>query len=372
MLVVAAAGCGVETVNDGAGGRDGLPALLPAERERSLVWTDSRLLDDPATVGLGRLMSAIASDGHGGEMLDAWFRSFARTTHSERAAPAQLMDELRTEQGAPATWDLDALPFRVTGIHNRIDLADDTGCGELRVSVASTHPIYAPLHLIFLFRQTPVSDDYNDSGDLDCYATARSWGQLTEFTDAAFLEAARGLVDANLRQETFAMLETVELTVSPWEWRQWQRFDRTDELVNPPLFQTPDVEALNASSALRDDFLAFVEDNAAALSDRMLELPPRFRAPSARAPPTDQRPTLDLTDLSPAVRDAYPDLGRSLEIVGCPACHTFDAEFVQTNVDRTLSDFYDRELDARAARLDLMTSGASVRRAPFGPLQPLP
>jgi hypothetical protein len=134
----------------------------------------------------------------------------------------------------------------------------------------------------------------------------------------------------------------------------------TDELDNPPLFQTVDTPALNTAGALRDDFLDWVAANQAALQARTAEIPERFRSRSARVTQGIPRELLDVGDA---------DLAATIEVVGCPACHTTDAEFVQTSVQRTFSPFYDRELTARAARLDLMNTGAAVPIPPFGPLQ---
>src|SRR5688500_3177090 len=93
-----------------------VPPLI--KRERSLFWTQPEIVDE---VTFGSVLARIASDGHGGRLLDAWFRRFATTAHSERAQPAQLMDEVAASQGAdPSTWQLGSLPFKVTGIHNRI------------------------------------------------------------------------------------------------------------------------------------------------------------------------------------------------------------------------------------------------------------
>jgi hypothetical protein len=160
----------------------------------------------------------------------------------------------------------------------------------------------------------------------------------------------------------------VELTVSPWEWRQWEPVG-PDTLDNPLLFQTVATAELNAPGALRDDFLGFVADRAAALDDRTEALPERFRARSARVPPSAPAERLSLEGLDPEVASAYPDLARSIEIVGCPTCHTETAEFVQTSVDREFSPFYDAELDARATRLDRLNAGVDEPPPPFGPLQ---
>jgi len=366
-VVLSLAGQGAAEVEVWARGAP-VPA---ARRERSLVWFEPALLDDPARVGLSRVMAAAAADGHGGPLLAAWFRRFATTVHSERAGPAQLIEEIAAAQGDdPTTWDLDRLPFRVTGVHDRLDLAPrDGGCGQLRVSMASTHPVYAPLHLIFLFRVPPADDDVAPDGTVHCLGVARRWGRLSALDGDAFVAAATRLLDETLVHERFLLAETVELTVSPWEWRQWVPVDGEEAFDNPPLFQTVDVQGVNAPGALRDAFLAFVAANAEGLSSRTVELPERFRAPSAQAPPSAPRTLLDLGGLDPAVSAAYPELARDVESVGCPACHTDDAEFVQTSVEREPSPFYDRELDARAARLDAMNAGALVPMPPFGALQ---
>lgn len=344
----------------------------PAVRERSLVWTDGAIVDDPALVGLGRVMGAAAEDGHGGLMLDRWFRRFATTLHSERAAPAQLMDELAVTFGAdPSQWDLDLLPFKVTGVHNRLDLATHSGgCGELRVSIASTHPVYAPLHMLFLFRQEPAADDVAPGGEVHCLGTARRWSRLASLEHDAFVIAAGQWLDSTLKHESFLLAETVELTVSPWEWRQWAPTG-DDALDNPSLFQTVATPALNEPGPLRDQFLAFVTENAAGLADRTVVIPATFRAQSARVPPSAPAERLSLDGLAPSVLAAYPALAESIEIVGCPTCHTTNASFVQTNVDRTFSPFYDKELDARAARLDALHTGVPAPIPPFGPLQSL-
>lgn len=323
------------------------------DRERSLVWIHPDIVDNPAIIGLARVMATIADDGHGGRHLHDWFDTFATTAHSERLGPALLMEELRGQLGAdPTTWDLDALPFIVTAVHNRIDLGPRAGeCGELRVSLASTHPIYAPLHLIFLFRQPRVPTD------TECRAAAARWASLSAMSHTEFVGEARAIIDEVFTKPNFLIAESVELTVSPWEWRQW------DGVVNLPLFQTVDSERLNQAGALRDDFVQFATTNAAALTARTMEVPERFRPLSARVPPGVPRVSLDLQVTG------YPDLAAEIEIMGCPACHTENADFVQTTAQRTFSDFYDAELDARAIWLDRLNRGEDVGVPPFGPLQ---
>jgi hypothetical protein len=341
-----------------AGASDSGFVEIEIDRERSLVWIDPAIVDDPAIVGLSRVMSAVAEDGHGGEHLVTWFNRFASTSHSERLGPALLIEELIATHGADSSsWVLDALPFKVTAVHNRIDLGlRGEDCGQLRVSFASTHPIYAPLHLIFLFTQAPDADDFGDEG-LHCLATARRWADFSTLSDAEFVPAAAAMLTRTLIAENFLLAESVELTVSPWEWRQWDRFD------NPLLFQTVDTPQLNRSGPLRDEFVQWAEDNAALLQARDIEIPERFRARSARVPPGVARERLQL-EVS-----GYPGLAEEIEIMGCPSCHTEEADFVHTTPQRTFSDFYDAELDARAAWLESFRRGETEGLPPFGPLQ---
>jgi hypothetical protein len=67
--------------------------------------------------------------------------------------------------------------------------------------------------------------------------------------------------------------------------------------------------------------------------------------------------------------EVSPALPRALGMLGCPRCHTDDADFIQTVADRTPSPFYDKELNARAARLDALNGGFDAPPVPFGPLQ---
>lgn len=345
----------------------GTPA--PAARvERSLAWTDPALLDDRAVVGLGRVMAAVADDGHGGRLLDAWLHRFATTAHSERAGPAQLADQIAAAQGAdPGTWDLDALPFVVTAIYDRLDLAArDGGCGQLRVAFASTDPIYAPLDLIFLFRQEPdPDDDVAPDGAVHCLGTARRWARLSALDGPAWLAAARAFLAERLVHERFLRAETVELTVSPWEWRQWVWAPSSDPALarafdNPPLFQTIDPALVNPAGPTRDAFLAFVAANADGLVARTVEIPEAFRARSQRVAPGAQAEPIAVSD---------PALASALGVIGCPTCHTHDADFQQVSPARVFSPFTTKELAARAARLDVMTAGDAVPIPPFGPLQ---
>jgi hypothetical protein len=349
------------------------------DRDRSLVWTDPELLDDPDVVGLEKLMTLAADGDDGGELFAYWLRRFATTAHSERVGPLQFLEEIEDTRGDdPSQWDLDALEFKVTAVHNRVDLATANSCGELRVSVASTHQVYQPFHAIFLFEQLPGEGDLSPGGTAHCGATLRRWARLSQLDDEQFRAAALEILDEGLQPERFLMVETVEFIISPWEWRQWvprpnpdvdSALDRV--LENPPLFQTAATDRLNAAGATRDAFLEFVEENAAELDARRMLLPERFRSQSARVNAGVPWVPIDLDDVDPAVTEEFPELRQNIEIVGCPACHATDADFIQTRPDRTFSPFYDKELDARADYLRDAHQGA-VEPPPFGPLQDSP
>lgn len=375
-----AGGAGGGTGGGGAdGGTDAGYLAPPVASERSLFWADPELLDDPLLVSFARLMAAASADGHGGRLLERWFLRFGTTPHSERLLPAQFLDQVRAAQGSdPAAWSLALFPFKVTGVHNRIDLmkgGPGGHCGELRASVASTDPTLMPFHALFIFRQ-PAGPGDSDGSGVHCLATARGWAELSRLEGAALQAAVRAQVARGLAADRFELAETVEFTLSPWEWRQWVKAaDATGALPyvleNPPLFQQLDVEGLNAAGARRDAFLAWVEASAAAIDARTAPVPEVFRAQSVRVVQGGARTPISLAGLSPSTSAQYPALRQNLELMGCAACHTADADFVQTRPDRTVSPFYAKELEARERFLERLASGEGPM-APFGPLQPNP
>jgi hypothetical protein len=332
------------------------------------------LLDDPQVISFAKVMGIVAPDGHGGKLFEAWFHRFSTTPHSERALPAQFVDAVAVAQGAdPSKWSLSTLPFKVTGVHNRIDLAQPAPgghCGELRVSIASEDPTLQPFHMLFLFRQPALGGDVDATGTVHCAQTARRWAELSLLEGAALRSALKAKWAEGFTRERFLLAETVEFTLAPWEWRQWLP-DATGALQNPALFQQVDVAKLNVAGAARNEFLGWVKENAAALDARTAPIPEKYRTPSVRVTQGVVRPPLSLAGLDAAVAAQFPQLRKQIELVGCAVCHTADADFVQTRVDRTVSKFYEKELLAREKFLERQARGERPK-APFGPLQQLP
>lgn len=332
--------------------------------QASLFWSDAGFIDDPSVVSFERLLQ-LASNGDGGQLLHDWFLRFSTTEHSERALPAQFIDEVMRAQGPdPARWTLSQLPFIVTAVHNRIDLARDGHCGELRVSVASLDLTLQPFHMLFLFKQPAASDDRRGAV-VTCEGTARRWAALSLLTNDALELAVKTRLAEVLIPANFDQIETLEQSLSPWEWRQWRG------LENPPLFQQVDVERLNRASPARNDFLRWVETNAEAIEARTAELPDAFRPKSIRGASGVARARVSLSGVDAGVLSQFPRLLQHLELMGCAVCHTADADFVQTRADRSISPFYAKELEARARNLEQLVRG-EARPAPFGPLQPMP
>ncbi|MBK7859778.1 MAG: hypothetical protein IPJ65_14385 [Archangiaceae bacterium] len=371
---------GGEGVAGGAGG--GAPSAYEApvvKNDHSLFWNDWRtgLFDAPPVVSFAQLMAAASADRHGGRLLERWFNRFATTAHSERALPAQFIEQIAAAQGAdPSRWSLSALPFKLTAVHNRIDLAElkpGGHCGELRASATSSDVTLQPFHALFIFRQPAEAGDVAADGTVTCVATARRWAGLSRLDGDDLQAAVRAEIQRGVTAARFELVETVEFTLSPWEWRQWVKVpDPMGALPyvldNPPLFQQVDVEGLNRPGARRDDFLRWVAANAEALDARRLLIPEAFRAPSVRVLQGVPRVPLSLEGLDPAALARFPRLRQELELVGCAACHTADAEFVHTRPDRTVSEFYRKELLARERFLEQLASGGAAP-PPYGPLQ---
>jgi hypothetical protein len=367
----------------GGGGTGGggdayvVPTVLTA---KSLFWNDAVYLDDAQVISFSKLMAAASSDNHGGRLLERWFYRFGTTVHSERLLPAQFIDQVKLAQGNdPAQWNLSLLPFKVTGIHNRIDLMKlgaGGHCGEFRASAASTDVTLQPFHALFIFQQPAGAGDTDASGAVHCLATARAWADLSRLDASNLSTALKAAFARALAADRFALAETVEFTLSPWEWRQWVKGpDGTGALPyvleNPPLFQQVDVEGLNVAGARRDGFLSWVEANAAAIDARTMPIPDTYRAQSVRVIQGVPRTPISLAGLNATVAAQYPELRQKLELVGCAACHTADADFVQTRPDRTVSKFYEKELLARERHLEKLAGGLRPT-APFGPLQENP
>src|SRR5688572_1045743 len=98
------------------------------------------------------------------------------------------------------------------------------------------------------------------------------------------------------------------------------------------------------AGAARDAFLFWVKANAAALDARTVSFPEKFRAQSIQVSQGMARTPLSLAGLDAEVAAQFPQLRKQIELVGCAACHTADADFVQTKPDRTVSRFYEKEL----------------------------
>jgi hypothetical protein len=346
----------------------------PVEHTRSLVWTQTELLDDTELLSLATLMAAASGLDNGGLAFDWVLREFGRTEFSLRSDQTLMAEELAQELGPdPSTWDLAKAPFKLTAVHLRIDLAADEHCGEFRVSLSTTHATIQPFHMIFLFRMP------REVGDVDCRGMAIRLARLSEMSEPEFLAAAKTLIGEHVRSDRFIVFESLEFTFSPWEWRQWQRVENTSPDVtalpylfeNPPAFQAVDVAGLNPTSARRDAFLDWVEANAADIDQRRFLIPVEYRTRNPVSVSGIPRVPLSLAGVSSEIRAQYPNLRQNLEIVGCAACHTADAEFVHTTAERTFSEYYKKELDARELFLDGMVRGTHTP-PPFGPLQSNP
>lgn len=180
-----------------------------------------------------------------------------------------------------------------------------------------------------------------------------------------------------IRSERFLLAESEELTVSPWEWRQWwleaspHDSSLPAHFENRPLFQTVDIPAINALGPLRDSFLAFVEENAHALDEQRVLLPAVYRPLSIRVNAGVPWVALDLEGVRPALLATYPKLRQHIESVGCAGCHAA-ADVVQVRADRSFSLFYENELIARETHLHSLVQGALDARTDFGALQSNP
>ena len=71
----------------------------PVLQERSLVWTQPEIVDDPEVVSLARVMAAASDDDHGGLLFDRTLRRFGTTEWSTRTDQTILADEMSESFG---------------------------------------------------------------------------------------------------------------------------------------------------------------------------------------------------------------------------------------------------------------------------------
>ena len=109
-LALALAACGPPRGAPDAGPADAGYTPPTVRSDHSLFWTDGALLDDPSVISFARVLAIVAPDGHGGRLLDDWFHRFATTAHSERALPAQFIDQIAATQGEKACETSTKLP----------------------------------------------------------------------------------------------------------------------------------------------------------------------------------------------------------------------------------------------------------------------
>ena len=124
----------------------------------------------------------------------------------------------------PAGPIKDRLPQFDRNRDNRIDRADYSvggHCGEFRASFTSTDIALPSFHALFIFRQPAGAGDTGADGRVNCAATARRWAELSRLDGDALRAAVRAEIRGGFTTERFLLAETVELTISPWEWRQW-------------------------------------------------------------------------------------------------------------------------------------------------------
>jgi hypothetical protein len=200
-------------------------------------------------------------------------------------------------------------------------------------------------------------------------ATARRWAAMSLLDGDALQVAMQQTFAEGFTHERFSLIETVEQSISPWEWRQWtQQTDPSGVLPfildNPPMFQQPD---LTMTGATLDGFLSWVYANASDLDARRVLIPAMYCGKVAAMTQGQALATLPIDGGT-----QFPHLRQNIELVGCPACHTADnMQFVQTSSERVPSAFYVKELQARATNLESLARGEKPF-VPFGPLQPNP
>lgn len=341
--------------------------------------------------GMHGVLNALSDDGHGGRLLAHWLESFGQGD-DPRTGPAGLLAKLKADFGDnPAQWQMAMLPFRGVTIDNRIDLMDGaTHCGEVHYVLTSTAAGFEQLNFNFRFLQVPQHGDRapTDAKTLHCMETARDWAKIGQPVTQDSGDPTDERLTEVLTRMNFKSVQTSEAlgTSGDWQFREWVRQRNPDDAtvaVLPSVFtpilleHTVNVAAVNTAGATRDAFLAYVTQNAAALTARRASIPAEYLARSSRlqenAWTAHTNEKVDLTGVDAAILQANPTLRPSIEVVGCAGCHGASSTAVHartTGLTTGLneSEFLRLEIAERLAFLKKLQVGPMPVQ-PFGPMQ---
>ncbi len=332
--------------------------------EKSVLIRDPAILDDPFWA-LPRVLAAVTG-ADANTVADGLLSQIGTTqtvsgqTAAARTGAAAFIAALpRTSAGIV---DASQIGFVTTSLSNRLDLADDTSCGEARVTYALSTGVADKRH-----RMTVIVEMRQPSDGVGCRTVAKTWIALSQLSGAALQSALQAIYTPLMTPANLKQIRTNEFLVGPqdpslapsaWELREFHL--GTDSLMHQSLLPLQ-IDPNAASSS--PDFLTWAQANQSALQHGTINFPAQYQVPTG----SEDGTVVSLTD---------PAVASIVNASTCAGCHTTATNSAFAHVGERfngtgraeISQFLSTAIVQRANHLGLVASGAATAPLEFRPL----
>jgi hypothetical protein len=328
----------------------------PIDPERSVLVREPTVVDDPA-FAFPTVMSALAGTSDASPFVERWWAQLGADvtidgrTAASRAPAAAFIAQL--PRRADGHLDLAQVGFQVTSLSNRIDLAGPNNCGEARITYALAGGLSDRRHRMTIIVELGQPDD-----GAQCRTVAQRWVALSKLSGADLVAALKAIYAPLLTPAHLNQVRTNEFLVGPdtgtpptpataWELREWHLGADGD------LHLALSRQAVDATAATTDAFLAWAQTNQAAISAGVAQVPADFLAVTS----SENGSRISVLGL--------PDVEVALNKTACAGCHTTEtnsafahvAERFQGGGRAVISDFLRQQLPLRARNLSRVAAG---------------
>jgi cysteine-rich repeat protein len=317
----------------------------PPRPDAALIILDPIVLEDPA-FSLQAMHDRLATDGNGSALFEQWATTLTQPITVSTGRGAAARDGFTTFlAGLPRSpdgrIDLDAAGFTASAFVNRLDLRQDSDCGESRVVFTKESGVTDGADRMTIIFEFHVPDDGSN-----CVTISERWAALRGLEGEALRAAAVQLMIDNSQVHLLNQMRTNEFINEPfWELRE---FHLVDGMLQP----FPVVDTVDFALGPDADFRAFVLANAGVLNAAVTgSIAPNFLEAASRA--DGSRVQIGL--LIPTL----PGLEANLNSLTCSGCHLTETQtsFVHviervTGTPSNLSQFLRGDLRRRAAVLE--------------------
>jgi len=326
----------------------------PVVTAKAVLVRDPAIIDDPFWA-LPRVLTSISGGADASAVADAWLAQLGTTTvvdgKTAAARPGAAQYIAALPHRADGLVDAGKLGFVPTALSNRLDLADNTSCGEARITYALTGGVTDRRHRMTVIVE--LRQPYDGAG---CRTTAQTWVALSRLDGAALQSALQAIYAPLLTPANLKQVRTNEFLVGPqdssmlpaaWELREFHL--GSDARLHQVLLPLQ-VDPATANSST--DFATWAQANRDGLSRGTLTFPTQYQIPNG----SEDGTVFSFSD---------PTLGNLVDKSTCAGCHTnatnsafaHVAERFRGTGRAEISAFLEGELPKRATHLGLVAAG---------------